>query len=182
MAGKKLKRDIDGCAPLVSEGQTVTVCMRKTGTPTKTPLTFAGAACAMVRNAAYSDRENFLAIHLDVRNQPIGTEIIGKGLLSAVDVHPREVFKGAILNNAANIILAHNHPSGIAAPSPADIQLTERLSASGKVLGIGILDHVIVSTTGCESLRARHDGEDIHWAGAYEPDPAHPPRAPRKRR
>ena len=70
------------------------------------------------------------------------------GNLSRTFAHPREVFKVAILQNAASIICAHNHPSGDPEPSPEDIELTKNLDLAGKVLGIKILDHIIIGHDG----------------------------------
>ena len=70
------------------------------------------------------------------------------GSLNASIVHPREVMKCAILNNAASIIVGHNHPSGDPTPSREDIEVTKRLAEAGKILGIDVLDHVIVTYTG----------------------------------
>lgn len=66
------------------------------------------------------------------------------GSLSASIAHPREIFKAAILNNAASIIIAHNHPSGIVTPSEEDIKLTQRVAECGEIMGIELLDHLIV--------------------------------------
>jgi len=91
-----------------------------------------------------SDREHFVALHLDARNQVTALEIVSTGSLNASLVHPREVFKAAILNNAASVILAHNHPSGDTTPSREDIELTRRLVQAGDILGIDVFDHIIV--------------------------------------
>jgi len=75
-------------------------------------------------------------------------EMISKGTLNASLVHPREVFKGALLANAHAIIIAHNHPSGDVEPSIADKTSTEKLVDAGKLLNIEILDHVIIGSKG----------------------------------
>ena len=90
------------------------------------------------------DREYFLVLMLDQKNKIIGINTVSVGSLTASVVHPREVFKPAILSNAANILLAHNHPSGQPQPSQEDRVLTVRLVAAGKLLGISVLDHVII--------------------------------------
>lgn len=71
-------------------------------------------------------------------------ELISIGSLARSIVHPREVFKGAILNNSCNIILVHNHPSGDPTPSKDDVLITKRIMRAGEVLGIQVLDHVII--------------------------------------
>jgi DNA repair protein RadC len=90
------------------------------------------------------DREHFVVLMLDQKNKVIGINTVSIGSLTASIVHPREVFKPAILSNAAALILAHNHPSGQPQPSQEDRVLTVRLVAAGKLLGISVLDHVII--------------------------------------
>jgi DNA repair protein RadC len=90
------------------------------------------------------DREHFVILMLDRKNQVIGINTVSIGSLTASIVHPREVFKPAILGNAAAVILCHNHPSGSPFPSSEDRVLTARLVAAGKLLGINVLDHIIV--------------------------------------
>ena len=90
------------------------------------------------------DREHFVVLMLDQKNKIIGINTVSVGSLTASVVHSREVFKPAILSNAAAIILAHNHPSGQPQPSQEDRILTVRLVAAGKLLGISVLDHVII--------------------------------------
>jgi DNA repair protein RadC len=99
----------------------------------------------LLSDISSSDRENFVAIHLGSRNNPLSIEVVSIGSLSAAIVHPREVMKGAILSSSAAILLAHNHPSGDPSPSKDDIQLTRRLVKAGEILGIEVLDHIIVS-------------------------------------
>lgn len=91
------------------------------------------------------DREVFGAIHLDCHHRPISYELVSVGSLVASLVHPREVFKAAILANAAALIVFHNHPSGSPSPSPEDKAVTERLVEAGRLLGINVLDHVILA-------------------------------------
>ena len=93
------------------------------------------------------DREHFVALHLNARNRVVAAETISIGSLVASIVHPREVFKAAILNNAAGIICGHNHPSGELEPSPEDRDINTRLRAAGRLLGIDVLDFLIVSTS-----------------------------------
>ncbi len=90
------------------------------------------------------DRENFYALHLDATNDVIGKELISCGTLTEASIHVREVFKGAILNNSARIILIHNHPSGSTQPSRQDVEITRRLHEAGELLGIEVLDHIII--------------------------------------
>jgi len=92
-----------------------------------------------------SKKEHFVVFYLNSRNQEIEREIISVGTVSASLVHPREVFEGAIKNNASSIIVAHNHPSGDTEPSQDDIEVTKKLVHAGKILDIRIVDHVIVT-------------------------------------
>jgi DNA repair protein RadC len=101
------------------------------------------------------DREKFIALHLNTKNAVISYEVVSIGTLSSSLVHPRELFKGVILSNSAAVILAHNHPSGVAEPSADDIALTRRLVKAGALLGIDVLDHVIVGEVSFVSLKER---------------------------
>jgi DNA repair protein RadC len=92
--------------------------------------------------------EEFYGIYLSTKNDVIGIEMISRGTLNASLVHPREVFKGAILANANALILAHNHPSGNVEPSNADKQVTALLVNAGNILDVKILDHVIIGSKG----------------------------------
>lgn len=94
------------------------------------------------------DREHVLALCLNTKNQLIRIYEVSVGGLDASLVHPREVFKTAIICSAAAILLAHNHPSGDVKPSEADRSLTKKLEEASEVLGIPILDHIIISKTG----------------------------------
>ena len=91
-----------------------------------------------------ADREHFVALHLNAKLVIVGIETVSVGILDASLVHPREVFKAAILNNAASIIVGHNHPSGYPTYSSDDVGVTRRLVEAGKILGIPVEDHVII--------------------------------------
>jgi len=90
-------------------------------------------------------REHLVAIYLNARNELIFRKHIFIGTLNASLVHPRDIFAEALRQNAASIILVHNHPSGNAEPSQDDLEITKRLIASSKIMGIDILDHVIIT-------------------------------------
>jgi len=109
--------------------------------PLSSPQEVAGFLMPRLR---FLDQEHFLTLHLNTKNRLLGTETISVGTLDASLVHPREVFKAAIRQSSASLILAHNHPSGDPRPSKEDIKLTHRLKESGELLGIPILDHVII--------------------------------------
>lgn len=97
--------------------------------------------------------EHFVALHLNARNQLTGYHVVSHGTLSASLVHPREVFKAALLSNAYCIVVAHNHPGGSPDPSPEDLQTTRQLVDAGKLLGVEILDHLIVCYRQVSSIR-----------------------------
>jgi len=101
------------------------------------------------------DREHFWRIDLDAKNEVLDYEVVSMGTLTASLVHPREVFKGAILSNASGIIVSHNHPSGDPKPSQDDKQTTRRLAEAGKLLGIPLLDHVVLAEHRFFSFRER---------------------------
>lgn len=90
------------------------------------------------------DRENFVAVLLNTKNEVIESPLISVGTLSSSLVHPREVFKPAVRASAASVVLAHNHPSGKVEPSREDREVTRRLVGAAEILGIEVLDHVIV--------------------------------------
>lgn len=92
-------------------------------------------------------KEHFVVFFLDTRNQEIKREVISIGSLNANLVHPREVFEPAVRYFAAQIIVAHNHPAGDPSPSKEDLVITKQLVDAGKLLGIELKDHVIVSKT-----------------------------------
>jgi DNA repair protein RadC len=95
-----------------------------------------------------SKKEHFVIFYLDSRSQEIEREIISVGTLNESLVHPREVFESAVKNNAASIIVAHNHPSGDLEPSDDDVEITKKLIHAGKILGIEVISHVIVTKAG----------------------------------
>jgi DNA repair protein RadC len=88
-------------------------------------------------------KEHFFGIYLSTRNTVIKVELISLGTLNASLIHPRELFRPAIIKSANQIIILHNHPSGEVEPSESDIATTERLKKVGELLGIKILDHII---------------------------------------
>ncbi len=102
-----------------------------------------------------SDRENFVCLHLSIKHSVLSYEIVSVGSLNCSVVHPRETFKGALLANAAAVILAHNHPSGSPEPSPEDVKVTKRLVEAGDILGVQILDHMVFGDTGFVSFKER---------------------------
>lgn len=101
------------------------------------------------------DKEHFFVFHLDTNNKIKVFELVSIGILNASLVHPREVFTRAVALRSAQLIIAHNHPSGEAKPSSEDLELTRRLMDAGKVLGIGVVDHVICTRLRFFSLKEK---------------------------
>lgn len=101
------------------------------------------------------DREHLVVMMLSTKNKVNAIHTVSIGSLNASIVHPREVFKAAIVANAASVILGHNHPSGDPNPSREDIAVTKRLADVGNVVGIELLDHVIVGDEKFYSLKER---------------------------
>jgi DNA repair protein RadC len=99
------------------------------------------------------DREHFVVLCLDTKNQPTCIQTVHIGSLNASLVHPREVLKSALLSNSASILVGHNHPSNVSTPSPEDIEVTERLKEAGKILGIDLMDHIIICEDNFTSLK-----------------------------
>ncbi|HII00477.1 TPA: JAB domain-containing protein [Methanosarcinaceae archaeon] len=98
-------------------------------------------------------KEKFITLYLDTKNQILKEETVSIGSLNASIVHPREVFKSALLESSASVIMIHNHPSGDPSPSREDILVTEKLVEGGKLLGIDVLDHIIIGDGKYVSLK-----------------------------
>jgi len=118
----------------------------------KNPQSVVKAIRSSIKDKA---KEHFKLILLDNRNKIIDISTISIGTLNASLVHPREIFKEAIIHNSASVVLAHNHPSGDPEPSEEDIKITERLVESGKILGIEVIDHIVIGKTNFASFKER---------------------------
>ncbi len=94
------------------------------------------------------DREVFCTLNLNTKKHVVGMSIASIGCLDSATIHPRDVFKSAILSNSHSVLAIHNHPSGDCTPSTADVRLTNRLIEAGHILGIEVLDHIIVTPFG----------------------------------
>lgn len=88
--------------------------------------------------------EKMVMFTLNTKNKITGAFTVSHGTLDSAIIHPREIFKRALLTNSSSIMLAHNHPSGDSTPSKADIQTTKRISEAGELLGVSLLDHIII--------------------------------------
>lgn len=101
-------------------------------------------------------KEHLRGLYLNSHNQVIHDEVISIGTINTNIVHPREVFRPAIEYSAAAVVLAHNHPSNVATPSAQDIEITQQLIRAGKILGINVLDHVIITKSTYVSISAHY--------------------------
>jgi DNA repair protein RadC len=102
------------------------------------------------------DKEHFAVFFLNTQNQIISREIISIGTLNTSLIHPRECFRTAITKNSAAVIFVHNHPGGSLEPSEEDLAVTKRLKDAGKLIGIEVLDHVIVTAESHKSLKEQN--------------------------
>lgn len=112
----------------------------------ETPVSCAAQVADLFASLRAEAREVFATIHLDSKNRILCVETVSVGCLTSAIVHPREVFKSALLSSAAAVVLVHNHPSGDPTPSREDLELTKRLKEAGELLGIRVLDHVIIGS------------------------------------
>ena len=122
--------------------------VRERGVPYFGPVRDPREAAERFRFLEIRDREEFISLHLDKGNRPICWDRVSMGTLSETCVHPREVFKTALLSNASAMIFMHNHPSGRVEPSPEDRNLTKKLLEAAAILEIKILDHLIIGEEG----------------------------------
>lgn len=101
------------------------------------------------------EREHMVVFLIDAKHRIKGAHVVSVGTLTTSLVHPREVFRLAIMEGAAAIAMAHNHPSGDPEPSAEDVEITRRIAAVGKTVGIVLLDHVVVGPDSHVSIRER---------------------------
>ena len=118
----------------------------------KNPQSVVKAIQSSIKDKA---KEHFKLILLNTRNKIIGISTVSIGTLNSNLVHPREVFKDAISHSAASVVFAHNHPSGDPEPSEDDLTITKRLTEAGKILGIEVIDHIIISKNGFFSFKEK---------------------------
>ena len=121
-----------------------------------------------MKEEAKADRECFWILHLNCRNMVIEKELISIGIADSALVHPREVFKKAIVNGAKNIITVHNHPSGSADPSYQDLETWKKLKKCGEILEIPVLDNIIITPSGSyfsenEQGYTKKNGGEVIW-------------------
>jgi len=102
-------------------------------------------AVAQLTELRHNKKEHFVVLYLNARNQLVHKETVSVGTLTANLVHPREVFEPALKHSAAQIVAAHNHPSGDPEPSEDDRVITQKLNEAGKMMGIDVMDHIIIA-------------------------------------
>lgn len=112
-----------------------------------TKFTSAAQVHEMFWNLREETKEHFIALHLDGKNRIVAMDRVSTGSLNQSIVHPREVFKTALLSSAAAIIFIHNHPTGDPTPSNEDRAVTTRLKEAGDLLGVKVLDHIVIGNT-----------------------------------
>ena len=116
-------------------------------------ITGANEVLPLIKDIAGKQQEHFICISLNGANEVIENRIVTVGLLDKSQVHPREVFADVITDRAAGVIFAHNHPSGESKPSNSDLKIHEQLTEAGKILGIKVFDHIIISKKGYYSFQ-----------------------------
>ena len=107
-------------------------------------FTSASQVFEMFHDLQMEAKEHFIALHMDGKNRISCLDRVSVGSLNQSIVHPREVFKTALLSSAAAILLLHNHPTGDPTPSREDLEITRRIKEAGELLGIRVLDHIII--------------------------------------
>jgi len=153
-------REIKGIGPSNAFGiklfQAVSERYAKEKMPKKILLTSPQAVANYLREKlGRAKKEHFVILCLDSRNNLIRENIVSVGTLNANLVHPREVFKEAVDARAASVILVHNHPSGDPEPSEDDLIITKRITEAGKIMGIDVLDHIIITKTRVFSFKQK---------------------------
>ena len=136
--------DPSSLTPSLSVPWVRVMLVQETEGPYQPPISQSHDVARLCADMLRLDREEFRVLLLNAKHRVMGVHTVSVGSLTVSIVHPREVYKAAILANAAAIIGIHNHPSGNPDPSPEDHALTKRLSEAGKILGITLLDHVII--------------------------------------
>ena len=114
------------------------------GDPVRSPADIA----LLMAEEAKADREAFWVLHLNTKNKILEKELVSLGILDHAMVHPREVFKKAILNSSSNIITVHNHPGDDPEPSNEDIAVWDKLIKAGEIIGITVLDNLVITPGG----------------------------------
>lgn len=120
------------------------------------PITQAKDAASIMRELiGDKDRENLIVIGVDIKGNITHIEYAHRGTINDTLIHPREIYKAAIVSNSKGIIIGHNHPTGDVEPSHADKVVTEKVEIAGDIIGIDLIDHIIVSTDSYYSLKEK---------------------------
>ncbi len=106
------------------------------------------AVAELMVEESKADRELFWVLHLNTKKALIEKELVAMGTLDSACIHPREVFRKAVINSSSSIITVHNHPAGSAEPSSEDRKVWSRLEQAGEILGIKVIDHIIITPSG----------------------------------
>jgi len=128
-----------------SKAQLIEMLVKENATQISTPGDTLEPILEKLESIKFKDKECFVSITLDGGHKIIGVYVVSQGLVNRTLVHPREVFRPAIADNATAVIIAHNHPSGNLTPSVEDRDVTRRMKQAGDILGIKVLDHIIVA-------------------------------------
>lgn len=156
---KKLAKDLD--IPIVRASQVVACAelgrrFYKKNDASSPIIRTANDVFEYVKDMRGLSKEHLRGIYLNTHYKVIHDEIISIGTVNTNIIHPREVFRPALEYAAAAVVLVHNHPSGVAKPSEADIEVTRRLVEAGKLIGIDLVDHVIVTREAFESISVEY--------------------------
>lgn len=127
-----------------SKAQLIDMLIKERAAAITTPSDALAPILDALENVKFREVEYFLCITLNSTHKIIGTHVVSQGTVNSALVHPRDVFRAAIMDNAAAIIIAHNHPSGSLEPSTDDKDVTRRMKQAGNIVGIKVLDHLIV--------------------------------------
>jgi len=128
------------------------------------PIQSPGDAEGLLEPLRHAPEEHFVSLHLNAKHEIIGLHEVSHGTLAASLVHPREVFKAALVSNSYAILVCHNHPSGSeVAPSAEDLETTRQLLRAGKILGVNVLDHLIFSPN--QSVYSLRENYPELWTG-----------------
>lgn len=139
-----MKKDIYKCIVSGNYREAIGLLAEMAAEPNIIRITDPSTVAPLFAKYAGNKQEHFLVLTLDGAHQPIAIHEVTKGLTNRTIVHPREVFRVALLDSAVAIIIAHNHPSGQLDPSSEDKELTMRLKDAAEVMGIALLDHIVV--------------------------------------
>ncbi len=144
-----------------------------TGQPLDEALTISSPQDAyefLKREMEDLEQEQLRTLNLDVRNKILSTQLIYQGNINTIPIRPAEIFRPAIIDSAACIIIAHNHPTGVSDPSPEDVRMTRQIVEAGNLLGVDVLDHLVIGKGGFVSLKQRGLGfETTDFSGSARP-------------